>query len=66
MITGEETHLDHMRIMKKTAVQKQARKRAIHKNLKKEEENRNCSMYKEISILSPVWINQSIISRSLL
>jgi hypothetical protein len=39
MITGEETHLDHMRIMKKTAVQKQARKRAIHKNLK-EEENR--------------------------
>ena len=66
MITGEETHLDHMRIMKKTAVQKQARKRAIHKNLKEEEENRNCSMYKEISIPSPVWISQSIISLSLL
>lgn len=35
MMTGEETHLDHMRIMKKTAVQKQARKRAIQRNLLK-------------------------------
>lgn len=39
MITGDETHLDHMRIMKKTAVQKQARKRPIQRNLKKEKKN---------------------------
>lgn len=33
MRTGDEIHLDHMRIMKKTAVQKQAKKRAIQRNL---------------------------------
>jgi hypothetical protein len=40
MMTGEETHLDHMRIMKKTAVQKQARKRAIQRNLLKRNNNK--------------------------